>query len=126
MLERIFSMKGRLMRSTPSISTLGVQERVALKRDKNGKVTTEASGNPSSPNPSSPAQEQDEDEGEGEEWELDSPENDKARIEDSFLPREQAALSDKAPGKSMKYYGRAGTKTAARFVKKHVKKPKFD
>ena len=38
----------------------------------------------------------------------------------------QAALSDKAPGKSMKYYGRAGTKTAARFVKKHVKKPKFD
>ena len=99
---------------------------VLRKRDKNGKVTTEASGNPSSPNPSSPAQEQDEDEGEGEEWELDSPENDKARIEDSFLPREQAALSDKAPGKSMKYYGRAGTKTAARFVKKHVKKPKFD
>ena len=88
------------------------------------KVTTEASGNPSSPNPSSPAQ--DEDEGEDEERELDSPENDKARIEDSFLPREQAALSDKAPGKSMKYYGRAGTKTAARFVKKHVKKPKFD
>ena len=73
-----------------------------------------------------PAQEQDEDEGEGEEWELDSPENDKARIEDSFLPREQAALSDKAPGKSMKYHGRAGTKTAVRFVKKHVKKPKFD
>ena len=42
------------------------------------------------------------------------------------MPRELAALSDKAPGKSMKYYGRAGTKTAARFVKKHVKKPKFD
>ena len=40
-----------------------------------------------------------------------------------FLPREQAALSVKAPGKSMKYYGRAGTKNAARFVKKHVKKP---
>ena len=60
---------------------------VLRKRDKNGKVTTEASGNPSSPNPSSPAQEQDEDEGEDEEWELDSPENDKARIEGSFLLR---------------------------------------
>ena len=50
----------------------------------------------------------------------------RARIDDSFLPCEQAALSVKAPGKSMKYYGRAGTKTAARSVKKHVKKPKFD
>ena len=41
-----------------------------------------------------------------------------------------AALSVKAPGKSMKYYGRAGTKTAARFVREEAcmssKKPKFD
>ena len=83
------------------------------------KVTTEASGNPSSPNPSSPAQ--DEDEGEDEERELDSPENDKARIEDSFLPREQAALSDKAPGKSMKYYGRAGTKQDRRALREEAR-----
>ena len=39
------------------------------------KVTTEASGNPSSPHPSSPAQ--DEDEGEDEERELDSPERER-------------------------------------------------
>ena len=54
--------------------------------------------------------------------ELELDEDDKAWIEDSFLPREQAALSDqKMPGKSLKLHGRTGTKAAARWVNKRAK-----